>query len=426
MKLIKNLFLTIITAFLLLVSGSEVFSQTLTSSPYSRFGIGDIFLKGFGRNKAMGNTGLALRNPYHLNNLNPASYSSMDSSCFIYEFGVMGRETKYISSDQKFDNTNANINFVSVGFPVSKFWFTSIGLVPFSNYGFNTQTDITEPNIGKVENIYSGSGGINQFYFGNSVKLTGKLSIGVNASYLFGTIDRSNTTSFPDDNKSYALSSKKEMKISDFYFNYGLQYSDSIAHKTNFIIGLVFDNKTKIHTSNTELTTSFLPSNYSATLDTLTDTTRNSHFLFPYNAGLGISISRNNKFTFSMDYIMQNWANSKFYEEIDTLVNSNYIGFGMEYIPDINSVSHYRNRIAYRIGGHYSNSYIKIKGTPVNDYGLSFGFGFPLRKSKTTFNISFELGSRGTTKNNLIKENYGIITFNLTFFDSWFIRKRFE
>jgi hypothetical protein len=426
MALLNKIVLLISPFILLFIVNDNVNSQTLTSSPYSRYGIGEMVIKGFGRNKAMGNTGIALRSPYHLNNMNPASYSSMDSVTFIYEFGITGKETQYNTKDFKTNSHNANINFFSIGFPVSRFWFSSFGLVPFSNFGYDIKTDSVNSENNTIENIYSGTGGINQFYFGNSIKLFKKFSFGFHASYLFGSFSQLSTTSSPGDVNFTSTSQLKDIKVSDFYFDYGMQYTDSFAHKYSYNLGFIFNNETKIHTSNTSFSTSYLSSYTSITTDTLINTVSDSHFLLPYNVGIGFSMTKNNNLSFGIDYILQNWASSKFYEDIDTLVNSNYLGFGIEYVPDINSVSHYASRIRYRLGGHYSNTYLKLKGTPINDYGISFGFGFPFRKTKTTFNISFELGTRGTTKNNLIKENYGIISFNLTFFDNWFIRKRFE
>ena len=54
-------------------------AQKRTYSPYSRYGIGELEDGGFGRNAAMGRTGIALQSPNHLNNINPASYAGMDS-----------------------------------------------------------------------------------------------------------------------------------------------------------------------------------------------------------------------------------------------------------------------------------------------------------------------------------------------------------
>jgi len=423
MQIIKQISLIVSIVFLII---NTSISQTLTSSPYSRYGIGDIASKGFGRNKALGNIGIGLRSPYHLNITNPASYSSMDSLSFIYEFGVNGKQTKYVTKNLNYTNNNVNINYVAIGFPITNFWFSSIGLIPYSSIGYKIKTDSVYQNIGKVENNYTGNGGINQFYIGNSIKLFKKLSIGINISYLFGSLEQINSTTFPDDVNAFELYSDKKIKISDFCFNYGLQYSDSIKHKYGYTLGLIFDNQTKINASNSVLYTNYMYSSEESTLDTIVYTdSQKGNILLPVNAGMGLTIY-NDKFTFGLDYKWQNWEKAKFFDSTYSLVNSNYIGFGIEYIPDIKSITNYSDRIRYRIGGHFNNTYLKIRENQITDYGISLGIGLPLRKTKTTFNIGFEFGTRGTTKSNLIRENYGIISLNITFYDNWFARHKFE
>ena len=62
----------------------------------------------------------------------------------------------------------------------------------------------------------------------------------------------------------------------------------------------------------------------------------------------------------------------------------------------------------------------------LEDYGITFGVGFPVRTIKSSLNLSFTYGTRGTTEYNLVKENYGIVTFNVTLHDLWFRKRRFD
>jgi len=58
-------------------------AQTATMSPYTQFGLGLIERQGNAMSRGMGGTGYALRDPYSINHLNPASYSAVDSLTFI-------------------------------------------------------------------------------------------------------------------------------------------------------------------------------------------------------------------------------------------------------------------------------------------------------------------------------------------------------
>ena len=81
--------------------------------------------------------------------------------------------------------------------------------------------------------------------------------------------------------------------------------------------------------------------------------------------------------------------------------------------------------MSYRVGTHYSNTYMKSYGYQINEYAFSAGLGFPF-KNNTKFNVGYEWGSRGTTSNGLIKENFGILSLSLSFYDFWFIRRKYN
>ena len=68
-----------------------------------------------------------------------------------------------------------------------------LGILPFSSTGYQvSNTTLLDSN--SVTNSFNGDGSVNQIFFGNGVNLinsgdTTKLSIGINASYLFGNIN---------------------------------------------------------------------------------------------------------------------------------------------------------------------------------------------------------------------------------------------
>jgi hypothetical protein len=79
--------------FLLLLAlfvSTATFSQKRTYSPFSRYGVGELNTTGYGQNAAMGNTGIGLKSDNHLNILNPASYSGIDTMSFFFEAGISG------------------------------------------------------------------------------------------------------------------------------------------------------------------------------------------------------------------------------------------------------------------------------------------------------------------------------------------------
>jgi len=61
-----------------------------TTSPYSRYGLGDLDHYSFGRSAAMGGASLGSRHSLQINSANPASYTANDSLSFLFDFGIDG------------------------------------------------------------------------------------------------------------------------------------------------------------------------------------------------------------------------------------------------------------------------------------------------------------------------------------------------
>ena len=67
-----------------------------------------------------------------------------------------------------------------------------------------------------------------------------------------------------------------------------------------------------------------------------------------------------------------------------------------------------------------------LKNTDIKNYGITFGFGFPIDNQRTCVNLSCTLGKRGTTDNGLIEENYALFGINLTLYDFWFFKRQIQ
>jgi len=159
----------------------------------------------------------------------------------------------------------------------------------------------------------------------------------------------------------------------------------------------------------------------SVTIDT---TNVKSSISLPHAFGFGATYNHKDILTLGADVIMQKWSDipNDFYNATYNDLFS--VKAGMEYTPDANSINHYLHRIHYRFGGHYTKSQLEVRDTRINDYGLSLGFGIPLRNTGTSFNISFEGGRRGTLEQNLLRETYGIISLNISLSDIWFLKRK--
>src|SRR5665647_2269350 len=139
--------LSLIFLFALLAAG--VAGQKEISSPYARYGIGNLAPQGTFRTLAMGGISSGIRNNLTLNYLTPASYSSIDTTSFIFDFGLDYSLTQLKEDDLSFYSQDINFSHLMLGFPIKKGWGFAAGLVPFSN-GSVSYTHLTLPTNREV------------------------------------------------------------------------------------------------------------------------------------------------------------------------------------------------------------------------------------------------------------------------------------
>jgi len=70
---------------------------------------------------------------------------------------------------------------------------------------------------------------------------------------------------------------------------------------------------------------------------------------------------------------------------------SHYFRFGMEYTHNQAALRGFFNKIYYRLGGYYSDTYLRINNEQLSDYGITFGVGLPLKAYKSSFNLGMVL-----------------------------------
>lgn len=401
---------------LFLISSYAVQAQKFTSSPYSRFGVGELAKQGTARNKAMGGTGIALRNGLFLNTLNPASFTTIDSTTFLFDIGVTGGITQLESSDAKQSEQQLNFEYISMGFSIKKWWGMAAGLRKVSNVGYDLSFDFKDKNIGNYNANYIGSGGINKVFLANAFRLSPKLSVGINANYNWGKITTTKKIVFEGGN-GLPFNSEEELTVSNLNFDVGLQYTMKLEKKREMVIGATFGNKTDL----TGKYKSLLYRTNTSDIISSKELDKNTVEL-PNRFGIGLAIN-SRKLTLAADAHYQAWGNVA---SINTqssalsvkLKDSYGLALGAEYTPNKYSGRKFFDRLNYRAGAYYNNSHLEINGTQLKEIGLTAGLGIPVRSSY--INLAVELGTRGTTDNNLINEKFARISLSFTLFEAWF------
>ncbi|MCD6332157.1 MAG: hypothetical protein J7L89_02680, partial [Bacteroidales bacterium] len=235
-------------------------AQDFTSSPYSRFGLGDLMSPPAGRNLGMGTLGIGLRSRYNLNLTNPASLNILDTTTFLLEVG--GFEKITLLQTEKFQRTSNNMGFsyLALGFPVTKWWKASTGIVPYSGVGYKMAYTASEPGIGTVRSQFQGTGGVSKFFISSSVSPIPYLSLGATFSYLFGPLNHFKSLEFPSDSLFFSTQSKQTAILGGIHMSYGAQVNIPLKNNYFITLGGIGQLQSDLHAESRELVLTTGPS----------------------------------------------------------------------------------------------------------------------------------------------------------------------
>jgi len=398
-----------------------------TTSPFSRYGLGDLHHYGYGRTAAMGGASLGSRHAVQINSANPASYNANDSLSFIFDFGIDGTYSKYKSSLGTMNANDVNFRYFSLSWPVTKWLGAGMGIQPFSDMGYEVSYIEANPQVGNVYHNYTGEGTTSKAFFGVSVSPFKGLSVGANLNYLFGRLNQNTSISF-DNPDLFSYAKTEGTRLRDFTLTYGLQYDLELKKNEYLTFGATFEKQSDLsirHRLISGKTILVGTSSLSVKIDSLPE--GKAIIKLPTTFGFGVSYNKVNKLEINADYYYAAWSKATFFGATDEyLTNQSRISAGFEYTPDALSIRSYMKRVKYRAGIHQENSYLKINNNQIKELGFSLGAGFPLPKSKSTANIAIELGKKGTTQDNLIRDNYTKLSLYLNLYDYWFGKRKFD
>jgi hypothetical protein len=137
-------------------------------------------------------------------------------------------------------------------------------------------------------------------------------------------------------------------------------------------------------------------------------------------------IGSSNRWFATADINWQKWSEFRYLGNNPGMKDNYRISLGGQFRPSPVDIGKYYERIYYRAGFRFEQSYLEIRETRINDFGISFGVGLPMKKSRSTMNIAVEVGSQGTTENGLINENYVRLTIGTSLQERWFLKRRFN
>lgn len=480
-KLIKGLFFSLI----LLWFSNIGLAQSLTSSPYSRYGFGELNSQTFAAQSAMGNSFIAYQQdtiaPFFINVANPAGLSGIKQT--VLELGAQSQFTKISNSIANINKINTNFSYGALAFPIKKIGGAAFGIMPYSTVGYKITSSQEEATVGTMKYIFEGNGGLSKAFLSSGIKpfrsqeykfynskladslvkhnktntfkrikfikqLISNLSVGATANFIFGTINQTTDVIYPSSISYYNVKREHATQVNDFAINGGLQTHfiiDSVKHKgfrhllkERIIIGSGFyiNSPANLKAKQSNIIYNYALDGFGAAKpkDTILNSQDiNGNVTLPLEMGVGLSFKKGEKLTVLIDGATTNWKNYKNFDLLNSEFKNSYrISTGINYVPNKLAFgsSNYVKRIHYRIGASYTDGYLDLKNTKINNYSISAGLGLPVGIGRFDeigmINISAQYGRLGTTANNLLQEEYVRLNIGFTFNKRWFIKYKYD
>lgn len=410
-------------------------------SPYTFYGVGSLNYTAGSALDAMGGASVAFRSYRRSNLVNPAGFSAVARRSFLFDMSISGLNMyskQMIAGQEKSTSNNMfNLGSVSVLFPVTRGLGIGVSVSPYSSVGYYTtkyeESSDVIADIGAVQYVYSGDGGITQFKLGAGWELAKGFSIGAEMIYLRGNIDRSyqmNIIPYTGSGTYNGISASQNDKVSRILGNFGAQYEFQIGKKNHLTLGLAYQLGGKLGADVTD----YIPSG-----NIYGDTVRLDSYISDIKLPSVISAGvyyRRPTFGIGFDYVYQNWAEHNGYDAVNRVgyVNTSSYRLGAEYTPDRGSVRSFFKRVTYRAGIKYGDYYLTFDGHRLAEKSLTLGFEIPfMMNTVSSVNIGFEVGKRGnrsTLNNGLVLERFFRLNIGITLFggdyDYWFVKYKYD
>jgi hypothetical protein len=438
--MIKKFCLLILTVLALQVSAQEG-----TASPYSFYGIGSLKFKGTVENRSMG--GLSIHtDSIHVNLRNPASFTGNNLKGYNEEtrpvkFTVGGQysSTNLQTADASDRVKTTTFDYLALSVPMGKFGL-GFGLIPYTSVGYKLESNRIVNSEEVLGSRFRGEGGVNKVFVALAYQITKELSVGLDANYNFGKITNSYVDLVYDNDGAlidYQSRETNESDLSGLNFNLGVSYKRMVNEELELVSGFTFSPQSDITSRNERSFATILTLNSGQEVvvneivaDLRSQGLYKTDLTLPMRTSLGAGIGKPRKWFVGAEYTFlktSDFSNRLLSENQGaTFEDAGTFALGGFYIPKYNSFGKYWKRVVYRAGVRYENTGLKIQEQSINDFGISFGVGLPMGKGISNVNLGFEFGQRGTTDQNLVKENYFNFQLSLSLNDRWFIKRKYN
>lgn len=412
-----------------LLSGLAM-AQNNTNSPYTRFGYGQLSDYTSTKSKAMGGTTYGMRDKYLINAANPASYSAVDSLTLLFDGGVTLQNANFSDGTTKLNAKNSSVDYIAMQLRLRRGLGLTIGLLPFSNVGYNIGTSYSDNPANPYTLSYYGEGGLHQMFAGLGIKVIKNLSVGANISYLWGNINRSTKVIFADQTMYHYIRSDY-MSVRDVKFDLGAQYTYNFDRKNTLTLGAVFSPKRNLN-NDAYVTVQKYRYDDGEVADVVTETIDEvAIFGIPNSFGAGFSYMYDNRLTIAGDVNLQKWSDVEYMSQ-KAFCDYKKVAIGIEYLPSLISRNYLAN-VKYRLGAYYATPYYQVEDPETKEsyraakeYGITAGVGLPIPRTRSFVTVSAQYVNVTGQRATMLDEKYLKLSIGITFNERWFFKRKVD
>jgi hypothetical protein len=362
---------------------------------------------------------------------NPASYSSIDTTSFVFDFGMDYSMIFLKDANSEYFTDDMNFDHLIMGFPIKKGFGVAVGVVPISNGYYKMVNTVFaddpdyDASVGPYASYHKGEGGFNSFFLGTGLNITKNLSAGIKMTILFGEVQRIYNVDFADFGSMYHNYAVERLHLGGVNFDYGLQYKANLSNNYFFNAGVSLTGGKSYNSQFNQLAYKYSAYGSRDTIMYVSDDSTKA--FIPGTLKLGIAFGKKDKFTAGFDFITTRWSDAKIPGAAGYAADTKSFLFGLEVIPEKYSNYSFMKRIEYRLGAHYGTNYLYVHEEQVKEYGASIGFGFPMRRSLSKTNLYIDWTHKyGSMTNGLTTENWLTIGASINLYDFWFQKRKYD
>jgi hypothetical protein len=440
----KRILITLFFCFSSIAAAAQIDdSKANEGSVYSKFGVGLPVDYGSSSADGMGLWGVSDTESLVPGTANPAHWGYA-----LYGKASGGLEIQNYSSEDNFGsatNSLVSLNDFQLQLPVYRGKLgVSASFSPYSRKAFET-TDSGQQVIGSGSaadtlnfgTVNVGEGGINKIELGLGWKINNNIAVGYAASLLFASIDNGFTTQFASG-AYQPVNTTLQTSASGFGNRFGAYLTlPSLTREDDQLnVGLAVELPVTLDGEKVQ-EAAFVSGDPDDPDSAIETTLASGDIKTPLGLTAGVTYQFGEQLALTTEGRYEQW--SDYENELDQTVESVVfsdrmkIGGGIKYYPYFSGSDKFLSQFKYRLGASYDSGHLNINGEDVETLMLSAGLGIispvspALRGSfRSSVDLSFYYGIRGTTNQNLVKENIWGIKLSLNLAELFFFRPKLQ